>query len=507
MSSNRTSNQSSGPMVRVPKSTLTQSQKQMLRSMPRPSKNKSSNRQGRRSQARGSNSSHRYVQNFYQGEGEYDLNQLPGQLVSMLPGFGPFLKPVVDSFFGGDGDYKIEENSLVLNGNPPKVRNIQKGEATVIAHRERVGLVLSNSVSGASGSAFQNVAYAIQPGTGGSFTWLSGVAQNYQEYRFTGIIYHYKSLSSDAVVGSNNNAALGEIIMATNYNAGSPAFTNDEQMLQTEYSQSSKPSKDMYHMIECKRSLTPVSELFVRGGTVPNGQDPRLYDMGVFQIATLGCQALSAQLGELWVSYEIELYKPILGSATAGLDVPTDKFQLTGPLPAAPLGSAQKQTVSTNAIGGTCTSTTYTFPDFVNQGTYLFLFRSAGSAVAITLPTITPTAGSTTPLFWSTTSGNAMGSIGGAPATGVSSALASQAFFVNISSIAITPVVITWSTGASIPTGTTYGDLIVTQVNSSVSGLVGRIDRLLSIEEVDSCEDSRPFEYCPYTGQRLTQKC
>jgi hypothetical protein len=84
-----------------------------------------------------------------------------------------------------------------------------------------------------------------------------------------------------------------------------------------------------------------------------------------------------------------------------------------------------------------------------------------------------------------------MGSIGGAPGVGVVSTLASQAFIVSISSIAVTPVTITWSTGGALPTGTTYGDLVVTQINSSVSGHLARR------------HSDRQFEYCPFTGASL----
>jgi hypothetical protein len=54
--------------------------------------------------------------------------------------------------------------------------------------------------------------------------------------------------------------------------------------------------------------MTSVSELYVDLGY---GGDPRLGTLGLLTIATVGQQAVS-QLGELWVSYDIELIRPKL---------------------------------------------------------------------------------------------------------------------------------------------------------------------------------------------------
>lgn len=67
----------------------------------------------------------------------------------------------------------------------------------------------------------------------------------------------------------------------------------------------------MIHAIECERSQTTLSEQYIRFGAVPAGADPRFYDLGRFSIATVGMQAASVNIGELWVSYDIEFLKPI----------------------------------------------------------------------------------------------------------------------------------------------------------------------------------------------------
>lgn len=107
--------------------------------------------------------------------------------------------------------------------------------------------------------------------------------------------------------------SLGAVVMATEYNAAKPVFANKIEMENYEFAQSSKPSISMAHPIECAPHQTPLTELYIRQPTTNlTGQDIKTYDMGNFQIASQGIPVTgSAQsLGELWVTYEIILYKP-----------------------------------------------------------------------------------------------------------------------------------------------------------------------------------------------------
>lgn len=95
-------------------------------------------------------------------------------------------------------------------------------------------------------------------------------------------------------------------------------FGSKVQMENYENSVSCKPSVNMTHYVECARKDTPIDVPYIRGGAVPAGADPRLYDIGRFQIAASGQQTSGGQLGELWVSYEIELLKPRILPGTGG---------------------------------------------------------------------------------------------------------------------------------------------------------------------------------------------
>jgi len=83
-------------------------------------------------------------------------------------------------------------------------------------------------------------------------------------------------------------------------------------MLNEEFSVSTVPSNQVAHPIECANSQTPVDKLYIRSGAPGSNADLRLYDLGTLSIATQGQQSASATLGEIWITYEVLLYKPSL---------------------------------------------------------------------------------------------------------------------------------------------------------------------------------------------------
>lgn len=215
----------------------------------------------------------------------------------------------INSIFGS-GDYKVSSNSLVGMG-PMKdslPQFISHGRGQRVIHRE----MLMNVFTSATAGAFKVDKVAIQPAY--SFPWLSTVAQQYQEYRINGMIFEFKSTSSDAL--NSVNTALGDVVLSTFYNVNSADPVNQQQMYQTEFTTSCKPSCSIMHAIECARSESPVVVLNTRNGnaaTVAN-QDLRLYDFANFYIASSGNQGTSVLIGQLWCSYDITLLKPWVGN-------------------------------------------------------------------------------------------------------------------------------------------------------------------------------------------------
>lgn len=210
----------------------------------------------------------------------------------------------------GYGDYTVRKNTL-SPGHPPSVYNgAIPGGAVIISHKEFLGDVISS----ASPSTFDLTSYPINPGLEQSFPWLGQVAGNFQQYKIMGMAYEFRSMSADAL--NSTNTALGQIIMATNYDALAPLFQSKAEMENSAYAQSVKPSSSCLHLIECDTSTLPISELYLRTGDNPANSDLRMYDLGNFQIATNGFQGTSVNAGELWVTYQIMLLKPKITDAT-----------------------------------------------------------------------------------------------------------------------------------------------------------------------------------------------
>lgn len=229
-------------------------------------------------------------------------NGMATNLMSSIPGL---------NLITGSGDYKVSSNTLMRDSVP----QFGKGKrSTRIRHREYI----TDVVSGDAGS-FNIQVFTINPGLSGTFPWLASVGNQYEEYKIRGMIFEFKTMSADAL--NSTNTALGQVIMATQYNVLSQPFINKQQMENYEFAGSTKPSMSLIHPVECEPHETPLTELFIRANNQSTtGSDARIYDFGKFYIATNGLQAANVNLGELWVSYDIEFFKPKLGNVAQVAD-------------------------------------------------------------------------------------------------------------------------------------------------------------------------------------------
>lgn len=207
----------------------------------------------------------------------------------------------------GYGAYSVGSNSLMagMTSNGVPMMHAASENGVRIKHRE---YLFDVGTSNNSPTIFDITALYLNPGESGTFPWLSQIAVNFEQYKIHGMVFEYKTLSVDGI--SSTNVALGSVILATDYNPLHVPFTSKQQMENYVYCSSGKPSVTILHPIECSPRETPIETLYVRSAPVPTGADPRLYDWGIFQIATVGLPAPAAAIGELWISYDIEFFKP-----------------------------------------------------------------------------------------------------------------------------------------------------------------------------------------------------
>ena len=357
----------------------------------------------------------------------------------------------------GMGSYDVKQNSIwkSLKGNdPPHVVNREMDLGTTcIRHREYLCDIFSSSVAG----QFQLQTFNINPGDPNTFPWLSAVATQFEQWRPLGMLFEFKTTSSDAL--NSTNTALGEVILVTEYDSHSAPFVNKAQMLNHNFCTSGKPSLSMMHPVECAPRFNVLSQYFIRSGQVPSNADSRFYDLGNFSIATAGLQGTSVRLGELWVTYEIELSKP-QASNIIGEQILTDHFNLGTVSAAAPLGTSSTAT-SSNSLGGSINSTglSYLFNPLTQSGAYLVVYQALGTAAAIVAPGLTATNCTLQNVWFSGTS------INDDTAGGNLNARLIQCFVVIVAGQNAS---IAWGAAGTLPTNVTGGDLYVTQIDYDV---------------------------------------
>lgn len=347
----------------------------------------------------------------------------------------------------GHGDYvlpnfNVQSNTLINPGDtPPQFGTSTNDRITRVRHREYIADVFSST-------GFSINGYYINPGLGSTFPWLSSVAGNYECYRIMGMLFEFKSMSSDAL--NSTNTALGSVIMATQYNAADASFVSKQQMENYEFAQSCKPSQCMLHYIECNKTMNPLSELYVRTGTVPSGQTQQVYDLGEFFVATTGMQAANVNLGELWVTYDIELFKPKLIQGQYGNEINYFHGYLNQPTTSDYFNGISKSPNSNLAL--ITGPTTITFPSAIVTGSYQVTYSVHGTGGSTTFPALTATTNCTGLSIFD----------GGSyeQAAGATSHMFGSAFF----KVTGPGAQITFS-GAVFPTGINSADIFVTQVN------------------------------------------
>jgi len=296
----------------------------------------------------------------------------------------------------GQGDYNIVSNSIINGGGDssvaPQFESSNSFRSIRVAKREYITDVQS-SIN------FTNTVYQINPANVALFPWLSSIAQNFQEYRIHGMVLQYTSLSSDAL--NSTNTALGAVIMSTDYNAANAPYSSKASAENAEYTVSTKPSQSLIHGIECDPMQTVnQGHLYIsplNNGRAPAGEDIKTYNLGTFQFMTQGSQAV-ATIGELWVSYDIELIKPVEGaqlnrSAADHYSCFDCGNSGAGGFLFGTTRNADSLGVGTTITSGNLANNKIEFPASAITGQkYLILYQVNGSAVTIARPTFVNTA-------------------------------------------------------------------------------------------------------------------
>lgn len=213
-------------------------------------------------------------------------------------------------------------NDIVDGGTAQGIPQFNSGPNTVvISHKEYISDVFGPPETG----SFQNTVYSINPGIERTFPWLSQVAANYEEYTLKQCIFTFRSTVTDFVA---TNGQVGTLIMATQYNPSDDPFQSKQDAMEYDLAMSGKCSSNMLHGVECDPAqLSGAPGKYVRAGPVATGDDLKQYDWGNLNlgISNVPAQFVNQALGELWVSYTVELRKPKF-FVSRGLNILRDTF-------------------------------------------------------------------------------------------------------------------------------------------------------------------------------------
>lgn len=243
------------------------------------------------------------------------------------------------------------------------------------------------------GSTFTVNSFLVNPGNTVTFPWLSVIAQQFEMYRFRSLRFCFVSTSADAV--GSTNTALGSVITNTNYDVNDPVFSTQLAMEDYGGAAEGKPSEDTCHIVDCSgrrgsmgglRYVLPGSGTTAGSAGYPTATSAHDYDLGLFQIATVGQQA-SSTLGRLYVHYEVDLIRAKTNTSITSSIVSGKIVGAGGGVSrTAPFGAVP--TVSGN-FPATAVSATLTFTQAVQA---LLIYEITGTTTTATMPTVTGTA-------------------------------------------------------------------------------------------------------------------
>lgn len=367
----------------------------------------------------------------------------------------------------GQGDYRMPQKNSLMVGGVPSFSPLTSGFR--IRHREYVQDINSSTT-------FASQSFSLNPGISTLFPWLSTVAQNFEEYRIHGMVVYLNTLSATAV--SSTNTALGLWGAVTQYDPTEPDFTTKQQCENYVGCQTAVPSCSLIHGIECKSQVNVLDRFYVRSGTIADSEDLKFYDLGKIQIFTQGSQAVS-DIGEMWVSYDIEFMKPRLPTNQNNF-VATDRFyNASGVTSAQPLGSNTLPTAG-STLGSTinASGTVITLPANAPNTNYVLIVRWAHNAVTSANYTLTLGGSLVAKNYWAN---NAQANYG-APGDGM---------LANIRLVdGITFAKTNGTTGTITLSGGTVGgsatvDIVITQMSTGFAALEkGKVNRL-GLDEIE----------------------
>lgn len=247
------------------------------------------------------------------GHGDYTMGKNIGEKIGGW--LGTKAHQFLSRIFGGSGDYKEldapsekpSQNSLVASSYVPKLVGNKDGT---------IEMNYSEFMGNVNMTADTNItSYDIDPTNPSMCAWVRRIALNYQNWELLGMIFVFRSLSSDTT--SAPTQGMGSVFGSVKYDVYQPESTTKREIMAKLFSNSTKPSKDMILAVECARDQTQFPIMKVRKpGIVP--VDEQQYKHSKLEFGTEGAANDYADAGELHVIYHMRFSKPELSVGAGG---------------------------------------------------------------------------------------------------------------------------------------------------------------------------------------------
>jgi hypothetical protein len=213
----------------------------------------------------------------------------------------------------GSGDYRATgltaHNSLIQNNIPA---TISFTDRTIrIAHREYICDVVTSA-----NSSFKSDQFVVNANYATTFPYLSGIATQFEKYRFKGLVFEFISTTTPYATAGTT---VGTAVMACQFNTANPDFNSKTQMENVENAISVRLDQSALYGVECKDQVQNwYYTRHLGAGANEATNVSNIYDLCDFSIATVGSPGVSKPVGELWVTYDVELTGPRLPDARYG---------------------------------------------------------------------------------------------------------------------------------------------------------------------------------------------
>lgn len=174
------------------------------------------------------------------------------------------------------------------------MNNGAKPGCVKVKHREYIGDLQGSATS-------RTTAFNINPGLYATFPWLSQLALLYESYLFLSLKFEFETTAS--------TSQIGFVAIAVDFDASDEAPVSKTQLLQYQGAVRTAPWESVEYLCTRENLRKFGTQRFIRSGNLRPNQDIKTYDIGNLFIIT-GGNTGNVPLGELYVTYEVELFTP-----------------------------------------------------------------------------------------------------------------------------------------------------------------------------------------------------